>query len=471
MFTELRPAFVITHRELVDHLRDWRIVSPLLLLVFLLPYLMNYLSDRLISFALQYGQEVNTGQLYPFLLMVVGFFPITVALVLALESFVGEKERRSLEPLLNSPLSDEQIYLGKLIAALIPPLLASYSAMLIYLVFLSRQKEWLPAPTLVIQVFLLALVNCLVMISAAIIVSSQATSMRAANLMAVFIILPMALLLQGQSAVIVWSNERILWLTVAGLVIIAILLIRTGLAHFNREELIGQELDALDLLWGWQTFWREFIGQARSPREWLQEEIPRTLKSLGLPSLLIALVLLVAFILGTTLAHQFTFPTELIDSGEIGSGSLRGFESIRFFEIGSIPLVWFHNLRTLFLATLLGIPSFGVLAILVLMLPLALIGYFSATAALAGISPWLFVLALVIPHGVLEIPAIVLGGAAILRLGAVLAAPARGKSIGEVWLHAFADWAKVMLSLVVPLLLGAAILEVILTPRIALMLF
>jgi len=125
MFTELRPAFVITRRELADHLRDWRIISPLLLLVLMLPYLMNYLSERLISFASQYGQEVNTGQLYPFLLMVVGFFPITVALVLALESFVGEKERRSLEPLLNSPLSDAQIYLGKLMAALIPPLLAS----------------------------------------------------------------------------------------------------------------------------------------------------------------------------------------------------------------------------------------------------------------------------------------------------------------------------------------------------------
>lgn len=471
IFTEIRPALVITRRELVDHLRDWRIVSPLCLLVILLPYFMNYLADRLISFASQYGQEVKTGQLYPFLLMVVGFFPITVALVLALESFVGEKERRSLEPLLNSPLSDAQIYIGKLIAALIPPLIASYSAMLLYLVFLSRQSGWLPSTTLIIQVCLLALVNCLVMISAAIVVSSQTTSMRSANLLAVFIILPMALLLQGQSAVIVWSNEHILWLTVVGLVIIAILLIRTGLAHFNREELIGQEWDALDILWGWQTFWREFKGQARSPREWFQKEIPHTLRTLKLPALLMVLVLLAAYILGTRLAHQFTFPTELIDSGNIRSGSFHGFESFRLFEIRSIPVVWFHNLRALLLATLLAIPSYGVLALLVMMLPLILIGYFSATAAIAGISPWLFVLALVVPHGVLEIPAIVLGGAAIMRLGAVLAAPVRGKTIGEVWLHAFADWAKVMVSLVVPLLLGAAILEVTLTPRIALLLF
>ena len=46
------------------------------------------------------------------LLMVVGFFPISVSLVIALESFVGEKERHSLEPLLSSPLTDAELYLG-----------------------------------------------------------------------------------------------------------------------------------------------------------------------------------------------------------------------------------------------------------------------------------------------------------------------------------------------------------------------
>lgn len=471
MLTNLRPALVITRREIADHLRDWRIVSPLTVLVLLLPFLMNYLSNRLIGLASQYGQQVKPDQLFPFLLMVVGFFPITVALILALESFVGEKERRSLEPLLSSPLSDSQVYLGKLLAALIPPLLTSYAGMSVYLIFLSRQSGWIPGLTLVFQVFLLASVNCLVMVSAAIVISSQTTSMRAANLMAMFIIIPMAVLLQGQSAVIVWSNERILWLTVSGLVIIAVLLIRTGLAHFNREELIGRDLDALDIRWGWRTFWKEFIGQARSPFEWYRKELPRTLKDLRLPAFLIVIVLSTAILIGSSLARRFAFPVELIDHGTLRSGSFEGFESIRFFEIGSIPLVWFHNLRALFLATMLGIPTFGVLAVIVLMFPLTLIGFFSATAAAAGISPWLFLVALVLPHGVLEIPAIILGGAAILRLGAILAAPTCGKTIGEVWIRAFADWTRVMVSLVAPLLLGAAILEVTLTPKLALWFF
>jgi len=87
------------------------------------------------------------------------------------------------------------------------------------------------------------------------------------------------------------------------------------------------------------------------------------------------------------------------------------------------------------------------------------------------LSPLLFLLAFVLPHGILEIPALIIAGAAILRLGAAIASPAPGKTISEAWLGAAADWAKVMVGLVLPLLLGAAALEVLLTPRIVTWLF
>ncbi|MCZ7671251.1 MAG: hypothetical protein M5U34_31010 [Chloroflexi bacterium] len=38
--------------------------------------------------------------------------------IIALEVFVGEKERKSLEPLLATPLTDAQLYLGKMVAVL-----------------------------------------------------------------------------------------------------------------------------------------------------------------------------------------------------------------------------------------------------------------------------------------------------------------------------------------------------------------
>jgi uncharacterized membrane protein SpoIIM required for sporulation len=87
--------------------------------------------------------------------------------------------------------------------------------------------------------------------------------------------------------------------------------------------------------------------------------------------------------------------------------------------------------------------------------------------AKVGLSPALFFSALVLPHGILEIPALIIIGAGILQLGAVLLAPAEGKTIGEAWLIALADCAKVLFGLVLPLLLAAAALEVLVTPRIA----
>ena len=65
--------------------------------------------------------------------MIVGFFPISVSLVIALETFVGEKERMSIEPLLNTPLKDWQLYLGKMLSATIPPLLSSFLGMAVYI--------------------------------------------------------------------------------------------------------------------------------------------------------------------------------------------------------------------------------------------------------------------------------------------------------------------------------------------------
>jgi uncharacterized membrane protein SpoIIM required for sporulation len=70
------------------------------------------------------------------------------------------------------------------------------------------------------------------------------------------------------------------------------------------------------------------------------------------------------------------------------------------------------------------------------------------------------------PHGIFEIPAILLAGAAILKFGADLATPAGDLSFGEVILRSSANWAKVMVGLILPLLLAAAAMEALVTPHV-----
>jgi len=86
--------------------------------------------------------------------------------------------------------------------------------------------------------------------------------------------------------------------------------------------------------------------------------------------------------------------------------------------------------------------------------------------ALIGLSPLQFFAAFILPHGLFEITAAVLEGAAILRLGASVIAPPDGKTLSEGWLMALADWAKISLALVVPLLVVAALIEVFITPLV-----
>jgi uncharacterized membrane protein SpoIIM required for sporulation len=91
-----------------------------------------------------------------------------------------------------------------------------------------------------------------------------------------------------------------------------------------------------------------------------------------------------------------------------------------------------------------------------------------ASMARIGISPWIFLSAFILPHGLFELPAILISGGAILRLGATLVAPSSGRTVSEAWLRALADWAKLALGLVLPLMLIAAGVEMFITPRIAL---
>lgn len=497
----LQKSLVITRREVRDQFRDWRIVFPIIMLTLIFPALMNFTARQAVNFVERYNAPVIGNRLIPFLLMVVGFFPISISLVIALESFVGEKERHSIEPLLCSPLSNWQLYLGKLLAAMVPPVIGSYLGIIVYLIGVYFQVGWRPEPILLIQIIMLTSVQAIMMVSGAVVISSQTTSVRAANLLASFIIIPAALLIQGESIVMFWAQYDALWWVLLGLLLITALLIRTGLAYFNREDMLGRELDTLNFRWAAQQFWDEFLGKRRPVREWYRQEVlgsngnsrRRTLVAIlhVLPALAKALIgwyrnevfptvasmklailttilaLTIGIIAGASLAKDFPLPPNLLSFDKLSQGFVQGLEEIRFVSAMGVTTVWVHNIRSIIIATLLGIFSFGVMGLLVLMLPLVFISYLAANVAAAGYSSGVFLAALVLPHAIFEIPAIVLGGAALLNLGATLTAPARGKTIGEAFMVNLGRWAKITIGLVVPIFLIAALVEVFITPHIA----
>jgi uncharacterized membrane protein SpoIIM required for sporulation len=100
------------------------------------------------------------------------------------------------------------------------------------------------------------------------------------------------------------------------------------------------------------------------------------------------------------------------------------------------------------------------------MLPWGIIGYVSAQFALAGENPFTFLLAAVVPHAIVEFPAILIAAAAALRWHATIISPPPERTLSEGFIWAAADYARLFVGVVVPLLLVAALLESFLTPQV-----
>jgi uncharacterized membrane protein SpoIIM required for sporulation/ABC-type transport system involved in multi-copper enzyme maturation permease subunit len=460
---------LVAQREIRDQLRDWRILSPILIMTLFFPLLMNFTAEQALDFVGRYGATIIGDRLIPFLLMVVGFFPISISLVIALESFAGERERLSLEPLLATPLTDGQLYLGKMLASLLLPLLAAFLGIFVYLGGLHLRVGWLPPAQLLIQVLFLTFAQAVVMVSGAVVISSQATSVRAANLLASFVIMPVSQLIIGESLIMFWGRYSILWLLLLALILISLVLGRMGLHLFNREALLGREIDVLNLRWAFSQFSTTFLRGAKNIRDWYADLFRYSLRRLRTPILITTLLIVTGYFIGLEVANQFRIPEEALQLDRLDETLGSQFSQLGLMSIKGWSWIFLTNMRALGIATIFGIFSFGIFGEILLMLPIAVIGYFAGNLSLVGQNTIEFLIALVLPHAVLELPAAILMGGAILQLGMTIMSPPKGRTLGESWITALAEWARISVGLVIPLLIGAAILETYLTPRIALM--
>jgi uncharacterized membrane protein SpoIIM required for sporulation/ABC-type transport system involved in multi-copper enzyme maturation permease subunit len=494
---------IVAKRELMDQMRDWRILMPMIILTLFFPYLMNVAAKSTLNYVNQYGANMIAERLLPFLILVVGYFPVTVSLVVALEAFVGEKERGTIEPLLVSPLADEHLYLGKLIAGTIVPLTVSYIGIAIYMGGLTWQGIKWPEWGFIAQTLALTAVQTLLMVSAAIIISTQSTTVRAANLLASFIVIPVALLIQGESALMFWGTNDVLWLAVLGVAIMSVLLIRLGIVHFKRENLLGREIDMLNLGWAWQTFRKAFSSsdqpsslsrylrlnwQRRDDPEtpalslrdalwldwnqvlrWYREDVFPALRRLA-PSFWITLGIGVGSVLVAYFYVNSNIQPNLLTAEHLKQTmkAVRGFLMVDGTGNFSAGILFWHNLRAELVILALGVFSFGVLSVFAFIGNFALIGALLGALPTVGLSPWLVFVSGILPHGIVELPSIILLSAAALHMGLRLVTPEGSRSIGETMLVTFADVLKVLLAVCIPLLIVAALIEANITPRLLL---
>jgi len=466
----LSAVWMVARREFTDQFRDWRIVVPMFVLVTLFPFIADDTTRYAIGFMNRYGGSIILDNLIPFVVLVIGFFPLSFTLVVALESFVGEKERGTIEPLLSSPLEDSHMYIGKLLVGIATPLAFSFASIGIYLILVSRREVVFPSAYMLTLIALLTFAHAVLMVSSAIVISVQATTIRSANLLASFVVVPVAFLLQGETILIFWGNEDVLWFAVVAVTLLAALLVRLGLSHFRREYLLGREIDTLNFKLIGRTFRDRFTGQATSVFEWYGTEIPLTLKQLRRPLMIVCGLAVIVGII--SYMWVVTNVPDYIDLKPERTAQFRTLISENLTNLDTLdqqfpaPLVFYNNVRATVVFLLLGVVSFGTLGLTAFIGNIALVGALLGGAQVVGYSPLLVFVTGLLPHGIFELTAIFLATAAMLKVGAQLVTPQPDKSLGETLLLSLADWCRIFVGIVLPLLAIAAVVEIYVTTQL-----
>ena len=108
---QLKPVLTIIHREVLDSLRDWRIVTPTLILTTLFPFIMNFTSGVMFSFLEEYNAELIAERLRIATLAPIALGETAITLPATIGVSLSDGDDAAPEPLIAA--ADEDMYARK----------------------------------------------------------------------------------------------------------------------------------------------------------------------------------------------------------------------------------------------------------------------------------------------------------------------------------------------------------------------
>jgi ABC-2 type transport system permease protein len=169
--------------------------------------------------------------------------PVTGAITFAGHSLVGEKQGRSLEPLLATPITTVELLVAKVIGALVPSLLVMMGCFVLYLsgIALLAAPGVLGAvltPRTLLLVLGIGPLGSLVALQVGVLVSSRVNDPRTAQQFGALLILPLTGLFMAQMAgvFVLTTGRALMFLGALGAIWVVLLLI--GVKAFEREKIL-----------------------------------------------------------------------------------------------------------------------------------------------------------------------------------------------------------------------------------------
>jgi ABC-2 type transport system permease protein len=171
------------------------------------------------------------------------FAPIIGAVSLAAYTVVGEKQGRTLEPLLTTPLSTSELLVAKALASFLPSLVIEIAGLCVYLGLVALLASPGVLDTLLslrtlLMVGVMGPFASLAALQATIAVSSRVNDPRSAQQIAVLLVLPLVMMLVGQVSGAFFLSSSILVVFSVAMAVAWVLLILLSVALFERETIL-----------------------------------------------------------------------------------------------------------------------------------------------------------------------------------------------------------------------------------------
>ncbi len=172
--------------------------------------------------------------------------PVMVASTIAAGSFVGEKERKTLEALLHTPTTDTELFLGKLLASWVPAFLVGLGAFVLYALVVNLSawqvmgRVFFPNAMWVALVLWLAPAAAGVGLGLIILISSKVSTFQDAYQLGGMVVIPILLLVFGQIAGVLYLNVVAVLLMGLFLWLVDAAILWFGVRTFKRSEIIAR---------------------------------------------------------------------------------------------------------------------------------------------------------------------------------------------------------------------------------------
>lgn len=172
--------------------------------------------------------------------------PLMFSSVIGSDSFAGERERKTMEALLYAPTSDLELFMGKVLAALIPAILLSWLAFLVNIIVVNIASYplfgeiWFPLVTWWPLIFWLTPALAVLGISATVLISSRVKTFMEAYQASASLVLFVLVLVIGQVSGVLFLGVAIEMIIGLFIWIVDAVLIYLSVKNFSRSSLIAK---------------------------------------------------------------------------------------------------------------------------------------------------------------------------------------------------------------------------------------